>query len=104
MQKIQIVKLTSKQSVDVHPTSIPSVFVNECISIPSNAYGKFFLRKKWVSQGLIAPDLPFHPNWTCNKPEVYVQNKSDRYIEIRKDEEVGELWIYHNIEFIGEDK
>lgn len=98
---VTIIKLHSKNRLQILPNSMPAILVNEAVKIPDDAYGKFFLRKTWVRKDLNAPDLPFHPNWQSDHVEVYLQSRSLGIVEIGQGEEIGELWIFGGFKWLN---
>lgn len=101
--EIKIIKVYATETVSIQPRANPAIPTNLSLKIPPNGYGKFYLRKRWVASGLIAPDLPFHPQWSGRDVTIFTQNKSDYNIEIQLGEEIGELWIHTGVTFRFED-
>lgn len=90
---MRIIKLTLKHRCEIRPNTSVELAINEPITIPSNQYGKFYLRKSHAKQGLIAPDLPFHPAWTSDSVSILVSNFGANLIELNQGQEIGELWV-----------
>lgn len=90
---MHILKLTLKQRCEIQPNSSVELPISEVIKIPENCYGKFYLRKSLAKKGLIAPDLPFHPNWESSEVFILVSNFGANQVELREGNEIGELWL-----------
>lgn len=99
-QIIHRVPIYASQRVEIQPFSSPVVPHIQTIKLDSFSYAKFFIRKKWAKQGLLTTDIPMPPNWE-GVPEIIVHHGGANLIEIQKDEQIGEIWIFKGNFFRG---
>lgn len=90
---MHIQKLTLKQRCEIKPNASVELPVNEYVGIPYHSYGDFYLRKSLAKQGLIAPHLVFHPNFSSDKVSILISNLGVNTVELNQDDELGELWV-----------
>lgn len=92
MYKIE--KLTMAERVSIPVNAVVQLNVNESLSVPDDNYAIFYIRKYFAMKGVSQLILsPFKSGWV-GKPFVTVKNNSLSEIEILKNEEIGEIWIY----------
>ena len=96
MYKIE--KLTVKNRCEIPVGGVVEIEVSKEVYIHNDldeqCYGQFYLRKCLAKKGLLqCVHSPFHANWK-GKPLIVVKNDDVALIELRADDEVGEIWIY----------
>ena len=96
MYKIE--KLTVKNRCEIPVGAVVEIEVNEEVHIHSDlgkqCYGQFYLRKCLAKKGLQQKVFSQFPaNWK-GKPLIVVKNDDVAPIELRADDEIGEIWIF----------
>ena len=93
MTLLKKIKLTAKSRATIKVGAVVEIPINNFIKVDKNEVGHFYLRKKYAKLGLIqSVHTPFN-DWS-GTPLIVVQNNHVSDIEIMKDEEVGEIWIF----------
>lgn len=87
------IKLTTAKRLHIQPGSTGLIKVNEEITIPMTAVGKFFIRLSLGKLGLIPSDSPFRPGWTGVPEGIVVTNAGANPVEIPAGKELGEIYL-----------
>lgn len=85
-----VIKLFAPKRFDLSPGKSTSIKVNENVSIPEDAYGQFFIRKKHALEMINAPQCVFHSGWS-GEPTIILMNLGNTIFEIKEGEELGEI-------------
>lgn len=98
--KYCIKKLTLKERYTIQSGAVVTLEVNELVEIPiikglnMMSYGQFFLRKKFCKDGVIQVCFTPFPQGFNDKPLIVIKNDTANDLELLKDWEIGEVWIW----------
>lgn len=87
-------RLTLKHSVDIRPHATVEVEVNELVEVVPAAVGIFFIRKALGLKGVDTPNSGFKDDWEGTNPTIVLINSGVNVVELRKGDELGELFFF----------
>ena len=88
-------KLKVKNRITIKPGAHGLVEISTSVHVPVNQTGILSLRKSLAQQGLYTSGIIFRQGWT-GKPTIIVTNHSGSLVDLKEDEEIGEIAFLNN--------